>query len=84
MQVALALKTSAQQADGFDDPQAGVNGPARRILVRLWEAEVDEQAVAEILGDVTAKAIDDGAGRLLVLADDVTQFLRIEPVGERG
>ena len=53
------------------------------VFVRLWVPEVDEQPIAEVLGDVTFMAQDDFLGGGLVGADDLAQYLGIEASGER-
>ena len=52
--------------------------------MRLGIAKVDQQAIAEILGDMALKALDDlGAGRL-VGPHHLAQVFGVELAGERG
>jgi len=51
--------------------------------MRLGIAEIDEHAVAHILGDKTAKARDGVGDTAMVGADDLAQILGIEAGGQR-
>ena len=42
-------------------------------------AEVDQEPITQVLGDVAPEALDDPSCGLLVGADDVAQLLRIQP-----
>jgi hypothetical protein len=64
------------------DRQAGANRTLRIVLARGGPAEVDEQAIAEVLGDVTAEARDDAGRGLLVLRDDVAPLLGVKLLRE--
>ena len=66
-----------------DDRQAGAHRPFRVVLARRGPAEVDEQPIAEVLGDVAAEARDGAGGGLLVLRDEVAPLLGVELLRER-
>ena len=69
--------------DRFDDRKRGVRGAPCGVLVRARIAEVDEDAVAEILRDVAVEALDRLDARRLVGADDFAEVLEVELPGER-
>src|SRR5207245_2159195 len=62
--------------------------PAHRplgvVLVRLGVAEVDEQAVAQVLRDMAAKAGHGLGGSALVLRGDLPPVLGVELPGDGG
>jgi hypothetical protein len=62
----LLRQARIELAQGLHDPQPGPPGPLGVILMRQGVAEVDEQAIAEILGDMPLKAGNHlGAGLLI-------------------
>src|SRR5438034_2844217 len=65
------------------DRQAGADRPFRVVLARGGPAEVDEQPIAEVLGDVAAEARDGAGGGLLILRDEVAPLLGVELLRER-
>jgi hypothetical protein len=69
---------------GVDDPQTGVHGARRIVLVGHRPAEVDQQPVTQILGDGAIKLVD-GCGRgALVGTHDLTLVFGIELLSEGG
>ena len=62
----------------IDDREAGADCALCVVLVRLRPAEVDHQAVAEILGDVTAKASDRRCRVTLILRRDLAPVFGIQ------
>ena len=58
--------------------------PARLVLVRLRPAEIGEHAVAHVLGDVAAPALDHLGAAALIGADHRAHVLGIEPRRQRG
>src|SRR5262245_43920640 len=52
--------------------------------MRLGIAKVDQEAIAEILGDMSHKALDNLSASVLVGTHHLTVILRVEPTGERG
>jgi len=53
------------------------------VLVRLGIAEINEHAIAHILGDKTAKAADGVGDAAMVGADDLAQVLGIKARRQR-
>ncbi len=51
--------------------------------MRLRIAEIDQQAVAEIAGDVAAEVGDDAVNRVSISDDDLGQILGIQFVRQR-
>src|SRR5262249_4189754 len=68
----------------IEDREARADGTLGVVLARVWPAEVDDEAVAQLLRHVAAETGDRGGYRLLVLCDDVPPFLGVELLGERG
>ena len=52
------------------------------IFVCQGVAEVDEQAIAQILGDMALKAGDHFGAGVLIGSDDLAQVFRVELAGE--
>ena len=63
-------------------PQPGPHGPLGVIFVRQGVAEVDEQAIAEILGDMPLKAGDHLGAGVLIGPHHLAQVFRVELAGE--
>ena len=72
-----------ERADRLDDPQPRAHGALCVVLVGVGIAEEDQQAVAEILGDVTVEAGDHLAARLVVRPHDLAQLFGIELTRQR-
>ena len=64
--------------------QPGADRPLGVVLVRLRPAEVRQNAIAHVLGDVPAPALDHLGAAALIGADHATHVLGIEPRRERG
>ena len=61
----ILLQMRIELPHGLHDAQPGPHGPLRVIFVGQGIAKVDQQAIAEVLGDMPLKAGDHlGAGRL--------------------
>ena len=65
-----------------DDCKPGANRALGVVLARGGPAEVDEQPIAKILGDVATEARDGAGGSLLVLRDDLAPLLGVELLRE--
>jgi len=72
-----------EPADRVDDREPGARRALGVVLMRLGIAEINQHAVAHILGDKTAKAADGVGDAAVVGADDLTQILGIEARGQR-
>jgi hypothetical protein len=55
-----------------------LNGTLGVVLVRLRVAEISEQAVAHVLGNKTAIALDQVCAAAVIGSDDLPQVLGIE------
>ena len=69
---------------GLHHPQPGAHGPLRVIFMRQGVAEVDQQAIAEILGDIALKAGDHLGAGVLIGPHHLAQLLGVELAGEHG
>ena len=72
-----------EPADRVDDREPGASRALGVVLMRLGIAEIDQHAVAHILGDKTAKAADGVGDAAMVGADDLAQILGIEARRQR-
>jgi hypothetical protein len=73
-----------QGAQGVEQRQAGMHSAMRGIFVGLGPAKVDQQTIAEILGDMSIEVLDDlGTGGLMG-APHLPQVFRVELAGEAG
>jgi hypothetical protein len=62
----LLLQARIQRPQGLDHPEPAADGPLDRIFMGLGIAEVYQQAIAEVLGNVAVKALNDlGTGGLI-------------------
>jgi len=68
----------------LDNAQPGMHSALRIVFMRLGIAKIDQQAVAEILGDMPVKALDDLGTGGLVGAHHLPQIFGIELARERG
>jgi len=68
---------------GRDDAQPGADRALGVIFVRLGITEINQQAIAEILGDVAVKTLDHLRARGLVGAHDLPQVFGVE-LGREG
>jgi hypothetical protein len=66
----------AQLADRFDEHQPRSHGV---VLMGLGVPEIRQHTVAHVLGDETAVALDQLRAAPMIGADDLPQFLRVEP-----
>ena len=71
-------------AHGLHHPQPSPHRPRGVIFVRQGVAEVDEQAIAEILGDMALIASDHLGAGLLIGPHHLAPLFRVELAGERG
>ena len=62
--------------------QASPHGALGIVLMRLRIAEVDEQAIAQVLGDMALVALDDSRCGLLVGAHHRAEVFGVELPGE--
>jgi hypothetical protein len=80
----LMLGQSAiQGGHDLDNPQPGPDRTLGIVFMRLRIAEVDQQPIAQILGDVAVEALDDLSTDALVGTDDLTEIFWVELRRER-
>jgi hypothetical protein len=65
-----------------EDREARARGALGVVVVRLGPAEVGHHAVAEVLRDTSAEALDGLRRRAMVLADDFAALPGIEMAGD--
>jgi len=73
----LASEAIVQRRDCVDNRESGAHSALGVVLVRLWVAEVNDQSVAEILGNMAAQAHDSLAGAPLILRGYVVPLFGI-------
>ena len=64
--------------DRVEDREARARCPLGVVVVRFGPAEVGHHAVAKVLRDMPAEALDRLRRRAMVFADDLAPFLGIE------
>jgi hypothetical protein len=67
-----------------EDRQARARGALGIVVMRLGPAEIGHHAVAKVLGDTPAEALNCLRCRTMVLADDLPPFFGIEMAGYLG
>ena len=67
-----------EPADRVDDREPAAGRALGIVLMRLGIAEINEHAIAHVLGDKTAKAADGVGNAAMGGADDLAQILGIE------
>ena len=80
----LLRQAGIELPQGLHHPQPGPHRPLGVIFVRQGVAEVDEQAIAEILRDMPLKAGDHLGAGVLIGPHHLAQVFRVELAGERG
>ena len=73
-----------QGAQGVEQRQAGMHGAVRGVFVGLGPAKVDQQAIAEILGDIALVGLESGSGHGLVGTHHRAIVFRVELLGQCG
>ena len=80
----LLRQAGIELPQGLDDAQPGPHRPLRVILMRQGVAEVDQQAIAEILRDMPLKAGDHLGAGVLIGPHHLAEVFRVELTGEGG
>jgi hypothetical protein len=80
----VLLELGIQLPDRRYHSEASPHRPLGIILMRQGIAEVDQQAIAEILRDVALEALDDLGTGLLIGAHPLAVVFRVELAGEHG
>ncbi len=74
----LCRQTGIQGGDGLDNAQAGVHRPPGIVFMGRGVAKIDQQPIAEVLGDMARVVLDDLGRGLLVGAHHRTQVFGVE------
>src|SRR5262245_37974208 len=80
----LLLESAIERRHGLHHAKPSAHRPLRIVFMRLRVAKVDQQTIAEILGDVALEALDDLSTGLLIGAYHLTVVFRIELTGKAG
>ena len=72
-----------EASDSVDDVQPRPDRPLGIVLMRARVAEIDENAVAHVLGDEAIEHGDDLGDRAVISADQLAQILRVMTGRER-
>jgi len=75
---ALVLQLAVELRQRRDDLQPGLHRVLRRVWVRLREAEVGQDAVAQVLRDVPVQRVEDLSAELLVDEHHLAHVLRVQ------
>jgi hypothetical protein len=78
----LLPQARVELSDGLDHPEAGPHSPLGIVFVCQGVPEVDQQAIAEILGDMPLKAGDDLGASLLIGAHHLPEVFGIKLAGQ--
>ncbi len=80
----LGLEPGVEQLELAQDLAPRAHRPLRVILVSLRVAEVDQQAIAQVLGDVALVALDRLRGARVIGLHHAVVGLRGEPLRQRA
>src|ERR1700730_17645790 len=69
---------------GIEDGQAGAGSALGVVVVRFRIAEIGHHAVAKVLRDMPAEALDCLRRGVMVVGDDLAPLFRIEMAGYLG
>jgi hypothetical protein len=84
LHAALLGETGIELSHGLNHPQASHHGPLGVIFMGLRVAEIDQQAIPQILGNMPLKAGDHLGAGVLIGPHHPAQVFRIELRRERG
>lgn len=84
LQAQFRLKGPIQRRQPLQDVQCRPRRPARAVFMGLRVAEEDQHPIAQVLGQVPAKALGRLRARRLVGPDQPPQHFRIQALGQRG
>jgi hypothetical protein len=73
-----------QLGDCVEEREPRAHRPLGIIFMCLRVAEINEQAIAQVLGDVATEAGDCLGGGVMILPNDLAPVLRIELPGDGG
>jgi hypothetical protein len=78
----LCRQTGVQGGDGLNNAQASVHGTPGLVFMGCGVAKVDQQPIAEVLGNMPLVVLDDLSRGLLVGAHHGAQVFGVELTGE--
>jgi hypothetical protein len=78
----LCRQTGIQGGNGLDNAQTGVHRTPGVVFMGHRVAKIDQQPIAEVLGDMPRVGLDDLRRGLLVGTDHGAQVFRVELAGE--
>ncbi len=67
----FGFQADVESLHGLDNAQAGVHRALGVVFMGGRVAEINEQAIAQVLGNVAAKVLDDVGRTFLISADDL-------------
>jgi hypothetical protein len=76
------LQTAIEFTHGIEDAQPRTHGSLRIVFMRVGIAKIDQEPIAQELGNVSVKTLDNFGTRLLIGTHQVTVLFRVEPGGE--
>ena len=77
---AQSHRPRGELGDCVCDRERGAHGPLRCVLIADWIAEADDDAIAEMMQDKAAEAVDGFANRHPISGETVHQLFRIAAV----
>jgi len=80
----VLLQTGLQGCHRSEDTQTRAYGSMRVIVVRLGIAKIDEETIAQELGNMSVKTLDDCRTGGVIRTDHVAVVFGIELAGESG
>jgi hypothetical protein len=78
----VLFQAGVQRPHDVEDAQASTDGPLGVVFVGLRVAKVHQQAIAQILGDIPVKALDDLDPSRLISQHHLAEVFRVELTGE--
>jgi hypothetical protein len=82
--VLVLRQTGIQRVHSLEDAQAGLHRALRIVFMGPGIPKVDQQTIAEILGDVPVKTLDHLRAGALIGAHHLAPLLGVELAGEHG
>ena len=81
--VILRRHAGVQDGDGLDNAQARVDGTPGIVFMGRGVAEIDQQPITEVLGDIACVVLDDLSAASWSSAHHRAEVFRVELAGER-
>src|SRR5262249_52000899 len=80
----LSLQAGIEALHRCQNLQSGVHSPAGVVFMGLRIAEVDQEPIPKVLGNMTVKATDHLSAGLLIGAYHVSEVFGVELAGQDG